>query len=267
MKSRAFGGIAGLSAAGGLNPNGNCMLPLGDMLNHATGSASLQVFGSGGNVGFFSPIKIAQGDRVTVSYGDHPMDEKLLSYGFSTPRDKVLEGEQLIMQLAATRAAGGDSSPVIELYERARCHDMIVRTREAHDVLEDYLLPCMRLLHLPIAAAETVLTVVVGAVPLVSQQALMVTAAMGKPLQDPDAEAAVLNALQAHHAGFLNQDTVWRKAHSEWVGKASASQRALVGVRDAERAHHARMFLAIEDKRINLPPPREGAGHGYSTTE
>ena len=52
------------------------------------------------------------------------------------------------MQLAATRAGGGDSSPVIELYERARCHDMIARTREAHDVLEDYLLPCMRLLHL-----------------------------------------------------------------------------------------------------------------------
>ena len=97
----------------------------------------------------------------------------------------------------------------------------------------------------------------------------MVTAAMGKPLQDPDAEAAVLHALQAHHAGFLNRDTEWRKAHSEWVGKASAPQRALVGVRDAERAYHARMFLAIEDKRISAPSAtqREGAGHGYSATE
>ena len=63
--------------------------------------------------------------------------------------------------------------------------------------------------HLPAAAAETVLTAVVGAVPLASQQAFMVTAAMGKPLQDPDAEAAVLHALQAHHhTGFLNRDTV-----------------------------------------------------------
>jgi len=147
-QSRGFGGIGEADAT--MNPRGNGLIPLADLFNHMPpDQAPVLRFLGENRVGFQAIVPLVAGSIVHVSYGNHVMEEMMFAYGFALETNKLL-AQQLVKlyQQRQGEVDAGSWAMAEELFEAGLCGSIVVRTSASRDLLEDYSLPCGRILYL-----------------------------------------------------------------------------------------------------------------------
>merc|ERR1712100_235428 len=122
----------------------------------------------------------------------------------------------------------------------SKCHVVKDRTAAAKDVLEDYLLPCARILSVETTLALTIGQAMKGLESL-QERRHIINQAMSKPLNSLS-EWKALRLLVTHHFKYTLANKEWYRTNADWLavrGK-EPSVAALVQARDAEmRTHEA----------------------------